>query len=55
MTGKGGKRGGLFGQVMESTAKLINSNDIGVRFKCVILFYLIYNIDLCYILLYFDI
>ncbi|XP_014470355.1 PREDICTED: AFG3-like protein 2 [Dinoponera quadriceps] len=33
MTGKGGKRGGLFGQVMESTAKLINSKDIGVRFK----------------------
>ncbi|XP_018369657.1 PREDICTED: AFG3-like protein 2 isoform X2 [Trachymyrmex cornetzi] len=30
---KGGKRGGLFGQVMESTAKLINSKDIGVRFK----------------------
>ncbi|XP_018052784.1 PREDICTED: AFG3-like protein 2 isoform X2 [Atta colombica] len=33
MSGKGGKKGGLFGQVMESTAKLINSNDIGVRFK----------------------
>lgn len=33
MTGKGGKRGGLFGAVMESTAKLINSKDIGVRFK----------------------
>lgn len=33
MTGKGGKRGGLFGTVMESTAKLINSKDIGVRFK----------------------
>ncbi|XP_024868898.1 AFG3-like protein 2 [Temnothorax curvispinosus] len=33
MSGKGGKRGGLFGQVMESTAKLINSKDIGVRFK----------------------
>ncbi|XP_032682461.1 AFG3-like protein 2 [Odontomachus brunneus] len=33
MTGKGGKRGGIFGQVMESTAKLINSKDIGVRFK----------------------
>lgn len=33
MTGKGGKRGGLFGQVMASTAKLINSKDIGVRFK----------------------
>ncbi|XP_053994494.1 AFG3-like protein 2 [Hylaeus volcanicus] len=30
----GGKRGrGLFGGVMESTAKLINSKDIGVRFK----------------------
>lgn len=29
----GGRKGkGLFG-VMESTAKLINSNDIGVRFK----------------------
>ncbi|XP_018303387.1 AFG3-like protein 2 isoform X2 [Mycetomoellerius zeteki] len=33
MSGKRGKRGGLFGQVMESTAKLINSKDIGVRFK----------------------
>lgn len=33
MGGKGGKRGGLFGGVMESTAKLINSNEIGVRFK----------------------
>lgn len=33
MTGKGGKRGGLFGKVMESTAKLINSKDIGVRFQ----------------------
>lgn len=30
---RGGKRGGLFGSVMESTAKLINSSDIGVRFK----------------------
>ncbi|XP_063244841.1 AFG3-like protein 2 [Bacillus rossius redtenbacheri] len=28
-----GKGGGLFGGVMESTAKLINSSDIGVRFK----------------------
>lgn len=33
MGGKGGKRGGLFGGVMESTAKLINSNEIGVRFR----------------------
>jgi AFG3 family protein len=34
MGGKKGRRGGgLFGGVMESTAKLINSNDIGVRFK----------------------
>ncbi|XP_015122143.1 AFG3-like protein 2 [Diachasma alloeum] len=33
MGGKGGKGGGLFGGVMESTAKLINSNQIGVRFK----------------------
>lgn len=33
MIGKGGKRGGFFGSVMESTAKLINSKDIGVRFK----------------------
>jgi len=32
--GRGGKGGrGLFGGVMESTAKLINSADIGVRFK----------------------
>ncbi|XP_018900067.2 mitochondrial inner membrane m-AAA protease component AFG3L2 isoform X1 [Bemisia tabaci] len=30
--GRGGKGGGIFG-VMESTAKLINSSDIGVRFK----------------------
>ncbi|XP_018331195.1 AFG3-like protein 2 [Agrilus planipennis] len=30
---KGRKGGGLFGGVMESTAKLINSSDIGVRFK----------------------
>uniref|UniRef100_A0A8D9AJZ0 AFG3-like protein 2 n=1 Tax=Cacopsylla melanoneura TaxID=428564 RepID=A0A8D9AJZ0_9HEMI len=29
----GRKGGGLFGGVMESTAKLINSSDIGVRFK----------------------
>lgn len=34
MGGRRGKRGGgLFGSVMESTAKLINSNEIGVRFK----------------------
>ncbi|CAG7823745.1 unnamed protein product [Allacma fusca] len=34
MGGRGGRRGGgLFGGVMESTAKLINSSDIGVRFK----------------------
>lgn len=33
MGGKGGRRGGLFGSMMESTAKLINSKDIGVRFK----------------------
>ncbi|XP_014261733.1 AFG3-like protein 2 [Cimex lectularius] len=32
MGGRGKKGGGLFG-VMESTAKLINSSDIGVRFK----------------------
>lgn len=31
--GRGGRRGGIFGSVMESTAKLINSSDIGVRFK----------------------
>lgn len=30
---RGRKGGGLFGGVMESTAKLINSNEIGVRFK----------------------
>ena len=29
----GRKGGGLFGGVMQSTAKLINSNEIGVRFK----------------------
>ncbi|CAK9829229.1 AFG3-like protein 2 [Anthophora retusa] len=28
-----GRKGGLFGTIMESTAKLINSKDIGVRFK----------------------
>ncbi|KAI4470098.1 atp-dependent protease [Holotrichia oblita] len=34
MGGRKGRRGGgLFGGVMESTAKLINSNEIGVRFK----------------------
>lgn len=32
MGGRGGRKGGIFG-VMESTAKLINSNEIGVRFK----------------------
>ncbi|XP_037937215.1 AFG3-like protein 2 [Teleopsis dalmanni] len=31
--GRGRKGGGLFGGVMNSTAKLINSNEIGVRFK----------------------
>ncbi|XP_066147976.1 mitochondrial inner membrane m-AAA protease component AFG3L2 isoform X2 [Euwallacea fornicatus] len=30
---RGKKGGGLFGSVMESTAKLINSNEIGVKFK----------------------
>lgn len=36
MGARGGKRGGgLFGGVMESTAKLINSTDIDVKFKCV--------------------
>lgn len=34
MGGAGGKRGGgLFGGVMQSTAKLINPNEIGVRFS----------------------
>jgi AFG3 family protein len=34
MGGPGGKRGGgLFGGVMQSTAKLINPNEIGVRFS----------------------
>ncbi|GLH13654.1 26S proteasome regulatory subunit 8 [Gryllus bimaculatus] len=35
MGARGGRRGGggLFGGVMDSTAKLINSSDIGVRFK----------------------
>jgi AFG3 family protein len=33
MGARGRKGGGLFGGVMESTAKLINSNDIGVRFR----------------------
>lgn len=32
--GRGGRKGGgLFGGVMNSTAKLINSNEINVRFK----------------------
>lgn len=31
--GKGRKGGGLFGGVMQSTAKVINSSEIGVRFK----------------------
>lgn len=33
MGGRGRKGGGLFGGVMQSTAKLINSSEIGVRFK----------------------
>ncbi|PSN49682.1 hypothetical protein C0J52_05318 [Blattella germanica] len=34
MGARGGRKGGgIFGGVMESTAKLINSNEIGVRFK----------------------
>ncbi|XP_077289429.1 AFG3 like matrix AAA peptidase subunit 2 [Arctopsyche grandis] len=33
MMSGGGKGGGLFGGVMNSTAKLINSTDIGVKFK----------------------
>lgn len=28
-----GRKGGLFGALMESTAKIVNSKDIGVRFK----------------------
>lgn len=31
--GRGGKGGGLFGGVMQSTAKLINPNEIGVKFS----------------------
>lgn len=31
--GKGRKGGGLFGGVMQSTAKLINPSEIGVRFS----------------------
>lgn len=31
--GKGRKGGGLFGGVMQSTAKLINPNEIGVKFS----------------------
>lgn len=31
--GSGRKGGGLFGGVMQSTAKLINPNEIGVRFS----------------------
>lgn len=33
MGGKGGKRGGLFGGVMQSTARLVNPSEIEVRFK----------------------
>lgn len=33
MTGKGGRRGGIFGNVTQSTAKLINPSDIKVQFK----------------------
>lgn len=33
MGGKGGKGGGLFGGVMQSTAKLINPSEIGVKFS----------------------
>ena len=44
MGGRGGRKGGLFGGVMESTAKLINPSEIGVRFKYVLiqLIFLIY-------------
>ena len=34
-SGKGGRGRGLFGNVTASTAKLINPNEIGVRFKLV--------------------
>lgn len=33
MMGGVGKRGGLFGGVMQSTAKLVNPSEIDVRFK----------------------
>lgn len=34
MGGSGGRRGGgLFGGVMESTAKMVNPSDIGVKFQ----------------------
>jgi len=33
MTGRGRRGGGLFGGVMESTAKLVDPKDIDVRFK----------------------
>lgn len=33
MMGGRGRKGGLFGGVMQSTAKLINSSEIDVRFK----------------------
>lgn len=35
MFSKGGRGKGLFGNVTSSTAKLINPNEIGVRFKLV--------------------
>lgn len=39
MMSGGSKGGGLFGGVMNSTAKLINSSDIGVKFKYELLYF----------------
>ena len=33
MGGKKGRMGGLFGGMMESTAKMVNPTDIGVKFR----------------------
>lgn len=40
---KGGRKKGLFGSMMESTAKLINSNEIGVRFKYELMYPFLFN------------
>lgn len=51
---RGRKGGGLFGSVMESTAKLINSTDIDVRFKFVHLLFYFRNVFCIFFFQYHD-